>query len=157
MVYVWEWYHYQDYGERNYRLLAEIREILRTGRGMQYSTAGKQRIIKVALIYMYTLISLYTYISLSLSLAPSLLLLPPSLPPSMYISLSYRHPVLFHTFHPTLLSPLLPMVTTPLLLPPSTSMDQTLQTPLISPITLLTTHTSTPHNTTVSVIQWNIQ
>ena len=31
LLYVWEWYNYQDYGERNYRLLAEIRQLLRNG------------------------------------------------------------------------------------------------------------------------------
>lgn len=32
-LYLWEWYHYLDYGERNYRLLTEIREMMkgRTG------------------------------------------------------------------------------------------------------------------------------
>ena len=32
MLYVWEWYHFQDYGEKNYRLLEEIREMVGTMR-----------------------------------------------------------------------------------------------------------------------------
>ena len=28
-LYLWEWYHYLDYGERNYRLLSEIKEMMK--------------------------------------------------------------------------------------------------------------------------------
>lgn len=28
-LYLWEWYHYLDYGERNYRLLTEIKEMMK--------------------------------------------------------------------------------------------------------------------------------
>ena len=32
-LYVWEWYHFLDYGERNHRLLSEILRLMRAGRG----------------------------------------------------------------------------------------------------------------------------
>lgn len=28
LLYIWEWYSYQDYGERNYKLLHEIRQLM---------------------------------------------------------------------------------------------------------------------------------
>ena len=32
-LYVWEWYHFLDYGERNYHLLSEILQLMKAGSG----------------------------------------------------------------------------------------------------------------------------
>ena len=47
-LYVWEWYHFQDYGEKNYRLLEEIREMVDTMRtvGTGRGKGGTKKMVR---------------------------------------------------------------------------------------------------------------
>ena len=47
-LYVWEWYRFQDYGEKNYRLLEEIREMVGTMRtvGTARGKGGPEKMVR---------------------------------------------------------------------------------------------------------------
>ena len=63
-IYVWEWFHFLDYGERNYRLLSEIRQMMSAGRqvsvqqdGGPYDERIRTGVSKVCVLWELTLSS----------------------------------------------------------------------------------------------------